>query len=39
MAKKIKTFDKEWFRLKPRKQRTFGGKKYATRKKYRGQGR
>jgi len=28
---------KDW--LKPRKQRTFTGKKYKTRKKYRGQGR
>jgi hypothetical protein len=39
MARKIKTFDNDYFKLKKRKQRTFGGKKYATRKKYRGQGR
>lgn len=28
-----------YFQMKPRKQRTFTGKKYASRKKYRGQGR
>jgi len=39
MAKKAKAFDNSYFLLKPRKQRTFTGKKYATRKKYRGQGR
>ena len=38
MAKKVKQ-DRLYFELKPRKQRTFTGKKYATRKKYRGQGR
>jgi hypothetical protein len=38
MAKKINK-DKIYFELKPRKRVTFTGKKYSTRKKYRGQGR
>jgi len=39
MAKKITAVDRIYFQLKPRKQTTFTGKKYKTRKKYRGQGR
>ena len=38
MAKKTDN-TRDYFLLKPRKQRTFTGKKYAGRKKYRGQGR
>ena len=38
MAKKVDK-SKDYFLLKPRKQKTFTGKKYAGRKKYRGQGR
>lgn len=38
MAKKASK-DSAYFQLKPRKRVTFTGKKYSTRKKYRGQGR
>jgi len=38
MAKRI-VKDNMYFELKPRKRTTFTGKKYKTRKKYRGQGR
>jgi len=38
MAKKV-TNDSMYFQLKDRKRTTFTGKKYKTRKKYRGQGR
>jgi len=38
MAKKTNK-DNMYFQLKARKRTTFGGKKYSTRKKYRGQGR
>ena len=38
MAKKVSK-DTMYFQLKPRKRVTFTGKKYSTRKKYRGQGR
>ena len=39
MARKLQVYSSEWIARKPKKQRTFTGKKYATRKKYRGQGR
>ena len=39
MAKKIAKMDANFWANKKRKQRTFTGKKYATRKPYRGQGR
>jgi hypothetical protein len=38
MPKKVNK-DTMYFLLKPRKRTTFRGKKYSTRKKYRGQGR
>ena len=38
MAKKIQIHSTEWIKQKPKKSKTFTGKKYATRKKSRGQG-
>lgn len=39
MAKKVAKFDANFWANKKRKTKTFSGKKYATRKQYRGQGR